>query len=61
MKEARIKGARTEEQPGHCEDYDDAFCTPIFQLLEESDWVKPAEEEMYQCEEERCKDLLEEI
>jgi hypothetical protein len=52
---------RTDEQHGNCEDYDDAsFCTPIFQLLEESDLVKPSEEEeLYQREEER-KDLSEE-
>ncbi|CAM0903691.1 unnamed protein product [Alopecurus aequalis] len=47
MKEAahRMKeGARTEEQPGNCEDSDDAsLCTPIFELLEESDLVKPSE------------------
>jgi hypothetical protein len=52
---------RTDEQHGHCEDYDDAasFCTPIFQLLEECDLVKPSEETLYQSEEER-KDLSEE-
>jgi hypothetical protein len=37
----------TEEQHGHCEDTDDAsFCSPIFQLQEESDWVEPSEEEL---------------
>ena len=46
---------------GIVKDFDDAsFCTPIFKVQEESDWVKPSEEELYQGEEEGSKDLLEE-
>ncbi|KAK1679202.1 hypothetical protein QYE76_040050 [Lolium multiflorum] len=55
------EGAKTEEQHWHCENYEDAsFFSPISQLLEELDWVKPSEEELYQGEEEGRKVLLKE-
>jgi hypothetical protein len=33
------------------EDEEDCFCTPVLMCPEESDWVQPLDEEMWQSEE----------
>ncbi|CAM0904119.1 unnamed protein product [Alopecurus aequalis] len=51
----RIKNERMRNE----ESEEDCFCTPIVMCLEESDWVQPLDDEMWQSEE-RPNELLDE-
>jgi hypothetical protein len=42
---------RIEKEQRQNEDEEDCFCTPVLMCPEESDWVQPLDEEMWQSEE----------